>query len=302
MCVRECGNGVLEPAEQCDPGMSNPYGCSNSCTVFGGLAGITTLSNGRVLVSGTDPGLKEITLSGGEHAIPYSPSGGTFGWDSCGATATLGSGDSLHCIVSNAIIQYPRSGANGVSVNINVPGLFLPREMEVISDGYWVVDARSITKLSLGGAVVVRVGKRDVNNNCCEYGTGDGQFDFALGLGTDPSGQVYVADMGNSRIQVFTSQGGFVRKFGSSGTGNGQFGSVVDVAADNSYIYTLEGTRVQKFTQAGSYVSQWAVNAGSRISINKATGTIIVGEVDPVKNASIVREYNTTGTLLTTAP
>jgi tripartite motif-containing protein 71 len=35
-------------------------------------------------------------------------------------------------------------------------------------------------------------------------GSGDGQFNFTEGIAVDSSGNVYVADYGNNRIQVFS--------------------------------------------------------------------------------------------------
>jgi DNA-binding beta-propeller fold protein YncE len=37
-------------------------------------------------------------------------------------------------------------------------------------------------------------------------GAGDGQFDQPTGIAIDSSGNVYVVDRGNSRIQVFAPQ------------------------------------------------------------------------------------------------
>ena len=39
------------------------------------------------------------------------------------------------------------------------------------------------------------------------------------GIATDSSGNVYVADMDNNRIQKFDSNGNFITKWGSHGTG-----------------------------------------------------------------------------------
>ena len=43
------------------------------------------------------------------------------------------------------------------------------------------------------------------------------------GIAADGSGNVYVADTANNRVQKFTSTGTFVTKWGSFGTGDGQF-------------------------------------------------------------------------------
>ena len=66
-------------------------------------------------------------------------------------------------------------------------------------------------------------------------------------------GSVYVADRGNHRIQKFDADGVFVTKWGSSGTGNGQFNLPfgVAVAADGSvYVADRGNHRIQKFDAA----------------------------------------------------
>ena len=39
----------------------------------------------------------------------------------------------------------------------------------------------------------------------------------------DRTGNIYVTDAGNERVQVFTTEGQFLRKWGSFGSGDGQF-------------------------------------------------------------------------------
>src|SRR5260370_34475621 len=48
-------------------------------------------------------------------------------------------------------------------------------------------------------------------------GTGQGQFDQALSVATDARGNVYVADRGNQRIQVFDNEGTFQRQIANVG-------------------------------------------------------------------------------------
>lgn len=42
-------------------------------------------------------------------------------------------------------------------------------------------------------------------------------------IAVDSSGNVYVAEQGNFRIQKFDSQGNFITSWGSAGTGDDQF-------------------------------------------------------------------------------
>jgi len=47
-------------------------------------------------------------------------------------------------------------------------------------------------------------------------GNGDGQFTYPHGVVVGQQGYYIVADHNNHRIQIFNSQGQFVRKFGSN--------------------------------------------------------------------------------------
>jgi tripartite motif-containing protein 71 len=62
-----------------------------------------------------------------------------------------------------------------------------------------------------------------------------------MGIAVDSNGYVYVADQENNRVQKFTSTGSFITKWGSQGSGDGQFYFPVGVAVDsNGYVYVAE--------------------------------------------------------------
>jgi len=76
----------------------------------------------------------------------------------------------------------------------------------------------------------------------------------------DGSGNVYVTDTGNNRIQKFTSAGRFLTKWGSAGTGDGQFQDPTDVMVDkagNVYVVDSKNNRIQKFDANGNFISKW---------------------------------------------
>ncbi len=78
---------------------------------------------------------------------------------------------------------------------------FLPDGSFLLSDGY--LNSR-IIKYNAAGEYLMEWG---------ELGTGPGQFDLVHGVEVDRDGRVYVADRGNSRIQVFTENGEFIKEW-----------------------------------------------------------------------------------------
>jgi len=64
-------------------------------------------------------------------------------------------------------------------------------------------------------------------------------------------GSVYVSEGNNNRIQKFTSEGVFVSKWGTEGTGYGEFNipTGVATASDGSvYVADSHNDRIQKFS------------------------------------------------------
>jgi uncharacterized repeat protein (TIGR02543 family) len=91
-------------------------------------------------------------------------------------------------------------------------------------------------------------------------GSGNGQFYSFDHIAADASGNVYVADYQNNRIQKFSSSGVYITQWGSYGTGNGQFNEPYAVAADasgNVYVSDWINNRIQKFSSSGVYITQW---------------------------------------------
>ena len=99
-----------------------------------------------------------------------------------------------------------------------------------------------------------------------ENGSGNGQFNIPQGLCLDSSGNIYVADQNNGRVQKFDSSGNFIRSFGTPGTGNGQLSTPQRVTVDASgNLYVTENIgRVSKFDSSGNFL----LNFGSSGSGN----------------------------------
>jgi M6 family metalloprotease-like protein len=96
--------------------------------------------------------------------------------------------------------------------------------------------------------------------------TGPGQFNFPQGVAVDTSGNIYVADSFNHRIQKFDSSGNFLLKFGTVGNSSGQFKFPSGVAVDTSgniYVADNNNHRIQKFDPNGVFLLKFGKNGGS---------------------------------------
>lgn len=81
-------------------------------------------------------------------------------------------------------------------------------------------------------------------------GSNDGQFRLPQGVAVDQSGNIWITDEDNQRIQVFDSSGKFLFAFGSSGYEPGQFNQPNGLALDNDgnlYVADQSNGRVQIF-------------------------------------------------------
>jgi sugar lactone lactonase YvrE len=111
-------------------------------------------------------------------------------------------------------------------------------------------------------------------------GTGAGQFESPKGIALDSSGNVWVADTGNNRIQKFNSKGEFLLKFGSAGTGSGQFNQPSGVAIDGEgkvWIADTGNHRVQRFTAEGGFLSSLGSKGAGSKEFESPTGIVARG-------------------------
>ena len=77
------------------------------------------------------------------------------------------------------------------------------------------------------------------------------------GVATSSDNHIYVLDSGNFRVAVFDENGFFLFKFGSIGSGPGEFRHPIDMEMDkNNNIYVLDyaNKRIDKFNRQGKYV------------------------------------------------
>jgi DNA-binding beta-propeller fold protein YncE len=133
----------------------------------------------------------------------------------------------------------------------------------------FVVDSNNnrVQKFDLSGTFLAKWG---------DTGTGNGQFRFIGtgqgpegGIAVDASGDVYVVDNMNWRVQKFSGDGTYVTLFGGQGTGGGQFLYPSGIAVDSArgFVYVVDNTtngnlpgnvcKVAQFDLSGTYLSSW---------------------------------------------
>jgi YD repeat-containing protein len=95
-------------------------------------------------------------------------------------------------------------------------------------------------------------------------GAGNGQFSALAGLNVDSSGNLWVVDYGNNRIQEFNEKSEFVRTFGSAGKGPEQLEQPLNIlpSGGNLYITDYGNQRVQEFSATGAPIARFGT-AGS---------------------------------------
>ena len=233
------------------PAMAQDIGYSSSWpltlphdTFFGMAAGVATDSKGHVFVytRNTDP----ILVLGGSRAFAHG-------------------GSSLY--------EFGPDGKFVRQIGKQVYGFLAAQQVRVDPhDNIWVVDRYSsmVIKLNSQGQVAMLLGRKpesvDVpstpdngRGNPPGSGAQSDLFQSPTDVAWDSSGNIFVADgIGNARIAKFTSDGVFVKSWGSRGNGDSQFKTAHGIAVDasgNVYVADRGNHRIQVFDNNGNFKS-----------------------------------------------
>jgi streptogramin lyase len=172
----------------------------------------------------------------------------------------------------------------------------------------WVADSRNnrVLELTAEGKCEREVGDKEgkESDGYNQVGSGAGDFSYPTGVAIGPSGNVWVVDDGNNRVEEFSETGTYIGAFGSFGKGECSLDIPFGIAVDaHGHIWVSEpyAYRVQRFQETGKAVAAECV-AGASLGAGFPEGGVAV---DPQGNVWIpeegkVKKYNASGELLTT--
>src|SRR5206468_7405237 len=114
-------------------------------------------------------------------------------------------------------------------------------------------------------------------------GSDNGEFENPVGVATDGSGNVYVADTGNVRIQKFDASGTFLTTWGSYGPDNGAFEYPFGVTTDGSghvYVADTYNNRIRKFDASCTFLTTWGSSDTGAVSTSVGVPAAASGSRD----------------------
>ena len=135
-----------------------------------------------------------------------------------------------------------------------------------------------------------------------QQGSSKGMFNGPCGVAVNEGDEIAVSDSGNHRVQVFSSDGIYLRSFGEEGYRQGQFQTPSGIAfGTNDYIIVGESGNqfIQIFNGEGKYLSHFCSNSSSTKSPGLSVdsdGNIIV----PDCQNKLIKIFSPGGQLLRT--
>ncbi len=128
-------------------------------------------------------------------------------------------------------------------------------------------------------------------------GTGNSQFENVYDLAVDGNGNVYVADTGNSRVEVSGTGGNYLTQWPVAGPDHG-----IAVNQSGTTVYVAENTEVQEFTSSGTLITSWGGPGSGNGQFNQLMGIAVdgFGNVYTVETGNErVQKFTSSGTFLT---
>ncbi len=174
----------------------------------------------------------------------------------------------------SSVLPYTSNFATGVGFPLGKADAFFEKVTTVATDAsnnVYTIESSDV--YDLGNYVFVYDSNGVFKFSFGTKGSGNGQLSGATGIGIDTSGNIYIVDSGNDRVQKFNSSGVYQSQFGSTGAGNGQFNNPVRIGFDSiGNIFIADSNRIQKFNSSGVYLSQFGTLGTGNAQFNGTGG------------------------------
>ena len=111
-----------------------------------------------------------------------------------------------------------------------------------------------------GSFVQISFGLKDYENisQWGSFGISEpGHFSYPQFIAVD-DGTIYVSDLGNKRVQKFSSTGEFITEWGKNGKQSREFHYLSGIAVSDNLVFVADRdlNRIQKFSTNGEFISE----------------------------------------------
>jgi streptogramin lyase len=190
-------------------------------------------------------------------AVDIDRDGNIWVFERCGADTCFGS----------KVAPVVKLDSSGKFIKAFGAGMFVvPHGIHVDRDGnVWVTDGDGkdgkghvVVKFNQDGKVLLTLGKAGI------AGAGEDTFNRPSDVVTAPNGDIFVADghggESNARIMKFSKDGKFIKTWGRTGAGPGEFDTPHALAMDSKgrlFVGDRSNNRIQIFDQDGKFLEDW---------------------------------------------
>ena len=157
---------------------------------------------------------------------------------------------------SNSLFKFSKEGklVKVVGREGTQPGEFkAPTSVKIINDKLYVCER--------GSNYRVQILNRDMQyvDSFGHYGSGDGEFMQLNDLAQDGTGNLYVSDGNNNRVQVLSCKGQFLFTISKKGTASKHLSSPCGICVDDQFVYVGEygNNCVSVFKTNGEFVTSF---------------------------------------------
>lgn len=168
------------------------------------------------------------------------------------------------------------SGQDGLGWKLRMPTSTTtdPSGLHLVHSTVYERSTGNVIETRSPGSAAVQEQRYSLGFEFGREGSNEGQLDAPGGLAVDASGDVYVLDTENSRIEEFNREGQYLATIGTSGKGDGELKSPEGITIDsvgNIWVADTGNNRIEEFNAQDEYVTA----LGSKTTLDKPEGVTV---------------------------